>query len=108
MTVQGFVQSLLAGLGVVDPVDVFAEVGMVVVVLQGQVSATDPANVEKMVATNLKYSTSPNVPVLEFVLYFQNYIPMAVYPATQYQFVGIICREVQGVLTGSVWKRVLF
>lgn len=45
MTVQGFVQSLLAGLGVVDPVDVFVEVSVVVVVLQGQVVATDPANV---------------------------------------------------------------
>ena len=87
---------------------VIVRVGVVIVVLEDKVRAGYPANVEETVATNLEYSPAPNMPVLEFVLNFQSYISAAVYPATQHQFIGIICVEIQGVPAGSVGERVLF
>ena len=98
MTVQGFVQSLLAGLGVVDPVDVFVEVSVVVVVLQGQVVATDPANVEVAKAEDLKYSGAANVPGVILFFNFKDYIPVAVYEARQCPIAFGIPMQVQSIL----------
>lgn len=67
-----------------------------------------PTNIKKTIATNLENLPAANVPVMKFVLNFQGYISEAVYTATQRQFIGIICGEVQGVPTGSVGEGVLF
>ncbi len=108
VAVDDLAKDLLPRCGIVHAMYVFVRVGVVIVVLEDKVRAGYPANVKKTIATNLEYSPAANVPVMKFVLNFQGHISAAVHPATQHQFIGIICGEVQCVPTGSVGEGVLF
>ena len=78
---QGFVKGLLAGQWVVGPVDVLVWVGVVVVILEDEVPALDPAYVEVRITSNLKDSSLAHVSSLVQFFYFEDNVPKTGNPA---------------------------
>ena len=98
MAVEDFVEGLLAGAGVVDPMDVFVRVGVVVVVPEGQVAAGYPGDVEKGIAADLEYAPGSDVASLKEIVNLQVDVSLAKYQPPQGPTVGFIAVKVKGGL----------